>query len=199
MTNKIKLIIFDAYGVILKGGYPPTCKYLAKKYGGDWQQYYAVIYTKYFNQAAERKISQTEAWQKAIVELKLPLSLKELKKVHYGFMDLDQQVIQFIERLKKQIKVIMLTKNTRQQLREVNAILNVKKYFPVINTWEYNLPKASTKTLKFLEKKFRVKAQEMIIIDDQESNLVAGKEAGAKTIFYQNFQQFKKEFKKYYV
>ena len=67
----------------------------------------------------------------------------------------------------------------------------------MINTWELGLPKASRKTINVITKRFKVKPSEIIYIDDQESNLVEARKMGIKTIFYQNFKQFKKEFDRY--
>lgn len=194
--SKIKLITFDAYGVCLRGGYPDTCKFLAKKFKRNWKEFYAVLYTKYFNQAALKQISQDDAWLKAIKELNLPISVEDLKKIHYGFMDINKDVFRAIVDLKNKYRVLLLSKNTREQFRDVNKKLpEIKKVFGknIINTWEYNLPKASKKTTKFICRRFKVKPQETIYIDDQQSNLDASQKLGIKTILYKNFKQFKKE------
>ena len=93
----------------------------------------------------------------------------------------------------------MLSKNTRSQF------VATKKKFPevwqsfdkVINTWELGLPKASKKTILTIAKIFKVKPSEIVYIDDQRNNLIEPRKMGVKTIFYQNFEQFKKELNKY--
>lgn len=75
---------------------------------------------------------------------------------------------------------------------------NGKKYYSlnfdfIINTWEIGLPKASEQTIRYIMKKFKVNADEIIYIDDQEENLLAAKKMGVRTIFYKNFAQFKRE------
>jgi len=192
--QKIKLIIFDAYGVTLTGGYPDTCKFLGKKYRRDWKELYGIIYKKYFNQAAERKITQQAAWERAIKELGLPLSVKEIKKIHYDLKGLNKKVIIFLPKIDKNIKVLLLSKNTRSQFADDEKNLGFRKYFKnVINTWEIGLPKASAKTIFYLSKKFKVKPEEMIFIDDQPENLVEAEKLGVMIILYKNFEQFKKD------
>ena len=111
-NKKIKLIIFDAYGPIITGGYPKTCKYLAKKFKiplapfkqrghAKWEDLYEVIYRKYFNMAAERKITQEDAWVKAIADLNLPMKWQEVRKVHYDLMGLNMKVIEIAKNLRK--------------------------------------------------------------------------------------------------
>ena len=75
--SKIKLIIFDAYGVFLEGGFPPTTKWLSNKFKMPEETIYEIMYTKYFNLAATKQITQDEAWEKAIEELNLPISIVE--------------------------------------------------------------------------------------------------------------------------
>lgn len=198
MKNKIKLIILDAYGVVFMGGYPYTCEFIAKKFNKDWEKVYEIIYKKNFNKAAERKITQAEAWERTIKELSIPISVKEIKNIHYRFMRLNMKLIRLIKGVAGEIKVLLLSKNTRNQFFDVNKKLKFRKHFKyIINTWELNLPKASEKTIKYIIKKFKVKPEEIIYIDDQAENLVAAKKIGIKTIFYNDkyFKKFKKELK----
>lgn len=195
---KIKLIIFDAYGVIIKGGYPKTMKVLAKRFKRNWQDLHQVYYTKYFNQAAERKITQKEAWIQPTKELKLPISWQEVRNLHYSFMKPNSPVINLVQKLRKKYTTLLLSKNTRTQFYDVQKTIPLKKYFDyLINTYEWGLPKASAETIRFLQRRFGVKISEMLYIDDQKINLKEAKKMGVKTIFYQNFKQFKRELKKY--
>ncbi len=199
MNYEIKLIVLDAYGVCLNEGYPNTSKYLAKKYHKNWQVVQNILYAKYFSQAALKQISQKVAWQKAIQELELPLSVEQLKRIHYGLMKTNPKVLGLATKLKKHYTVALLSKNTREQFRDVNKKFpELKKVFGknLINTWEYGLPKASRETMEFLCKRFNVKPAEIAYFDDQASNLKAPKQMGARTILYKNFAQFLQALKK---
>lgn len=196
MKQKIKLIIFDAYGVVLSGGYPLTSKWLAKKFNMDWQKIYDVIYKKYFNLAAEKKITQQDAWLKAIEELNLPIKAAELKKVHYKLMSVNRHVLNRVVQLKRSFRVLLLSKNTRSQLADINhRFPQVKKAFGknIINTWEYDLPKASVDTMRMVFSRFGVKPDEVVYIDDQDSNLEPARQMGVHTILYVNFNSFLKQ------
>lgn len=200
MRNKIKLIIFDVYGPILNGGYPQTSQVLAKKYNRNWKEIYEVLYKKYFNQAAERKITQKEAWIFAVKELKLPISWKELRKIHYDLMSINNGVVNFVLlKIRKypDIATLLLSKNTRSQLSDAKKKLNMHKSFNyVINTWELGLPKASRETMVYILGKFKLSANEVLYVDDQKENLIEAKKLGIKTILYQDLESFKKEFVK---
>lgn len=194
---KIKLIIFDAYGPILSPGYPETINGLVKKgIKIPKEKLFDVIYKKYFNQAAQRQITQKQAWQLPAKELNLSMTWQELRDFHYSLFRINQPVFNLAKKLRKNYKTLLLSKNTRSQFAFC------KKKFPevwqnfdkVINTWELGLPKASKETILELVKRFKIKPPEMLFIDDQQTNLVELEKMGGKTIFYQNFKQFKKEF-----
>ncbi|MDD5031533.1 MAG: PEP-utilizing enzyme [Patescibacteria group bacterium] len=194
----IRLIILDCYGLVLNEGYPNTAKALAKKFGGNWKNYHDIFYHKYFNLAATRKITQKEAWLLPIKDFNLPISLPEIKKLHYGLMKLNKETVKLNEELNKGgYETLLLSKNTRSQLADVVKKFGFKKIFKnIINTWELGLPKASEKTLKLILKRFKVKPEEVIYIDDQENNLVDARGIGIKTILIKNFKDMKKELEK---
>lgn len=194
VTKKIKLIIFDAYGVVIKGGFPPTCQYLAKRFHLPYKKVFAVVYTKWFNMAAERKIMQEQAWRGAIKELGISITWRELHNRHMAQMKLNLPVIRLAKKIRKDYKTLILSKNTKMQWRDGVAKLSAPHYFDSsINTQNLGLPKASPKTLHYLMKRFNVKKEEIIYIDDQENNLTSARQLGIKVIYYKSFSQFKRE------
>lgn len=194
----IKLIILDCYGIILSCGYPDTVGWLCKKFGIPKDKLYNVIYTKYFNLAALGKISQPQAWQLSTKELNLPLSWRKLHQTHIGLLKINKPAYDLAKELSLKYKVVILSKNTRMQMTATKRKFpQLAKDFKIINTHDINLPKASAQTILYLLKKFKVKPTEILYADDQESNLVAARKMGVKTIFYRNFNQFKKELMSY--
>ena len=145
MKDKIKLVVLDGYGIIFSRGYPDTIKALARKFSIPGKKLHEVIYKKYFNLAAERKITQKQAWQMPIKELNLPLSWQELRDLHMGLLKINKPTFELVKKIKKKYPTMMLSKSTRTQFTAT------KKKFPqvwrsldaAINTWELGLPKAS--------------------------------------------------------
>lgn len=190
----IKLLVLDGYGVVFTGGYPPTMKVLAEKFNRKWEELHAIFYTKYFNMAAERKITQQQAWEYAIKETGLNISVKELKEIHYSFMNLNMDVVKLVEELKGKVKILLLSKNTRSQFNDVEKKMGFRKYFQnVINTWELGLPKASKETYEYIMRKFNVKPEEMLLVDDQENNLVEARKIGIHTLLFTKIKDIKEE------
>ncbi len=199
MKSEIKIIILDGYGIILSRGYPDTVNYLHKRYKLDKTELQKVFYKKYFNLAAERKITQKQAWQIPVEELGIPMTWQEVRALHMSLFRINKPVMKLINQLRNKYKVIMLSKNTRSQFADT------KKLFPkvwksldgVINTWELSLPKASKRTILEICRRFRVKPSEIVYADDQKVNLIEPKKMGVKTIFYKSFKQFDSDLRKY--
>ncbi len=199
MNKKVKLVILDCYGIVMNEGYPNTSRALVEKFGGKFEEYQEIMYRKFFNLAALRKISQKEAWQRTVDYFKLPITWQELRDLHYGLIKLNPRAVKLNKELiQKGYKALLLTKNTRSQFVDVNRKYKLGEIFKhMINTWELDLPKASRKTLRLIIKRFKVKANEIVYADDQMANLVDAQEMGMKIIFVKNYQQFEKDLRKY--
>ncbi len=197
--DEIKLIALDGYGIVISRGYPDSMAVVAKITGLPQNLLFEVIYKKYFNQAALRKITQKQAWQLPVKELNLPLTWQELRKIHMDLFKINKPAYDLAQKLRKKYKTILLSKNTRSQLAGTKKKLPklLTGFDDIINTWEYNLPKASKETINFLCRRYRVKPEEILFADDQEINLAEAKKMGVKTIYYKNFPQFKRELYKY--
>lgn len=196
--NKIKLIIIDFYGVMTKGSYKETCKWLAEKYKLDYDYLYNIIYHKYFALAAVGKITEKQSFALPIKELNLKETWQELRKKHLSFQVLNKSVFSLCLKLQEEgYTILLLSKNTPEQFNYVLKKFRIRKYFKnIINTFDLGLPKSSVKTIKYVLKKYRVKPAEVIMTDDQDFNLVEPKRLGVKVILYKNFKDMKKELAK---
>jgi HAD superfamily hydrolase (TIGR01509 family) len=199
IKSKIKLIIVDYYGVLTLGSYKETCLWLAKKYKMDFNHVYSIVYHKYFSPAALGKITEKQSFELPIKELGLKESWRELRKKHMSFQRKNKPVFNYVLKLQRAgFTIALLSKNTPEQFSEALKKIGTRKYFKnIINTFDLKLPKFSVKTIKYILKKFKVKPEEAMMIDDQDFNLVEASKLGVKTIYYKNFKQFKKELDSY--
>ncbi|PIN77259.1 hypothetical protein COV16_07040 [Candidatus Woesearchaeota archaeon CG10_big_fil_rev_8_21_14_0_10_34_8] len=150
------------------------------------------MYDKYFNLAAERKISQKQAWVLALKELSIPTSWKEVRKIHYSFFKVNMPAILCLQSY--DCRMLLLSKNTRSQFADTEKKIMFKQHFDrVINTWELKLPKADKKTIHYICRTEHCKPREIVMIDDQASNLIAAKKMGVKTVHFRNIKQCKRE------
>jgi FMN phosphatase YigB (HAD superfamily) len=193
--HKIKLIIVDFYGVMTLGSYKETCLWLSSKYDIDYDYLYKVVYHKYFCQAAAKKISEKKSFELPAEKLGLGETGEELRKKHLSFQKLNKPVFNLCRKLQKDgYKFLLLSKNTPQQFEHALKKTKIRKYFKnIINTFDIGYDKSSAQTINYVLKKFEVKPNEALMIDDQDFNLAEPKRVGAKTILYKNFKQFRKE------
>lgn len=192
---KIKLLVVDLYGVISRGSYRNICRYLAKKYKKNWKELYDVFYWKYFSKAVMGEISEANSFKIPLTQYGFKENWKEVRGRHLSYLILNKQVFELIKQIQDRgYTILILSKNVPSQLRDTVRNLGLKKHFPhIVNTFDLGLPKASSETIRWILKKFKVKPKEVIFIDEQKPNLVHPKKMGLYTILYKNFRQFKKD------
>jgi FMN phosphatase YigB (HAD superfamily) len=185
-SSRIKLILLDCYGIVMSRGYPDTVAALHARFGMDEKRAFRVMYTKYFNMAAVRRVTQKEAWERSVRDLRVPMTTKELERLHLGLMRTNKNVLAVVRKLRKHYPVILLTKNTRSQLAWVSRRFPELRHTfgkDILNTWEYKLPKASTATIRFIAKRFGIRPEEMLYLEDQRSNLREPRALGVRGVF----------------
>lgn len=157
-----------------------------------WEEYYKVLYHKYFNQAALGKITEREFFTRALRDLRVPLPWRTVRAKHLSFQVPNRRVVEYGRALQKRgYKVIVLSKNIPSHFHYLVRKYKLRRAFPhIINTYDLGLPKASVKTMQYLLRKFRVKPQEVIMTDDQDFNLVAPQKLGMHTVLFKNTTQF---------
>ena len=177
-----------------RGSYKETCRYLSQKYGDKYDDIYNIVYHKYFSMAAVGKIKESKFLQAAMDELGYPISGQALLKKHLTFQTLNKSVFNYCLKLQGQgYVIVLLSKNTPQQFSMVLKKMNIRKYFKnIINTFDLKMAKSSPQVLRYVMKKYQVKASEILMVDDQDFNLKAPKKLGAQTILYKNFPQMKR-------
>jgi FMN phosphatase YigB (HAD superfamily) len=156
------------------------------------------VYHKYFCQAAAGKISEKESFALTAKVLKIKESGQELRAKHLSFQRLNRPVYNLAVKLKKRgYQILLLSKNTPAQFKEVVGRLGLFDHFTIINSYYLKIDKKSPRLIKYLLKKYKLDPVEVLMTDDQNFNLIYPKKIGVKTILYQNFADFKKQLLKY--
>lgn len=195
-SSKIKLIICDFYGVMTRGSYKETCRYLARRFGDPYEKVYDVVYHTYFTSAVMGKIPEKGFLGKAMKELGYPVSDAEILAKHLSFQKLNRSVFNLMKRYQARgIPVLILSKNTPQQFESLLKSMKIRCTFPhVINTYDHTLAKSDPKMMQIVYKKFSVTPQEAVMIDDQEFSFDAAKTFGTHCILYKKFPDFRRTF-----
>lgn len=196
-NSGIKLIIFDFNGVLAYGNYHTLANWLAKKYHRKEKEIYRILYHKWFNQAAEGKITEKYFFEQAFKELGFPLNWKVARKKYMDAVIPNKPLINYLVKLQGEgFKILILSKNVPSQFNEGIKNCGIKKHFKnVVNTFNLNLPKASKETMLYILKKYKVRPKEVIFVDDQDFNLTEAAKLGINTTVYKNLAQLKKRFK----
>ena len=193
MDTKIKLIIFDLYGVMSMGSYKDTCRWISKKYGHSFKYCYDIVYHKHFTDAAMARVVESEACKRTVKELNMEESGSELLAKHMSFQKLNKSVFDLALQLKnKGYKILLLSKNTPGQFKNLVNKYSLDKYFDIQNTYDLRLEKKDIRTMKYVLKNYKVKGSEVFFVDDQEFNFPNAKKLGVHTYLYKNFKDFRK-------
>ncbi|MFZ2978091.1 MAG: HAD-IA family hydrolase, partial [Candidatus Magasanikiibacteriota bacterium] len=198
MKPKIKLIIFDAAGVVWDGGYPVTCSYLAKKYNLPLEEVTSIAYEKWFMRACTGKISSLKAWQNSANELGLSLTAVQLEKLHIGFHKVRQSILKLSDDLRAQgYKTIILSNNFSSYVNQFKKKFGLSKHFDeILNSQELGMSKDDPRLFQYVMKKYNVTPEQTVYFDDMEKGLLVPDKMGIHTIHFKKEQQLKKDLEK---
>ncbi|MEN8252853.1 MAG: HAD-IA family hydrolase [Patescibacteria group bacterium] len=101
----------------------------------------------------------------------------------------NQELLKKIDELRNKYKTGILS-NSSFMLRTpfIKSILE-KNFDYIFSAQDLNLSKTDPQTYKVIAEKTKIKASEIIFVDDQIKNINAALAAGCKTILFENNQQ----------
>lgn len=190
----IKLIIFDSSGVVVNGGYTVTCKEIKKRFGIPYKRALAIFHDKYFVEACNKKQSSLISWQKAIDYFGLKVTAKKLEDLHLKLHQANPEVMKIAKELRGKYKVVLLSNNYQKYIDYIIKKFKYNKIFnEVINSQKIGLKKTNPEMFKYVLKRYKVKGEEAVYIDDIEKYLKISGKLGIHGLHYKNPNQFKKE------
>ena len=194
MSKKIKLIIFDAAGVVWYGGYIPTCKFIAKKYKKPFKEVYDIFWRKWFLKSCTGEITSVESFKKSADELNIKATGNELEKIHLRLHQVNQDTLDFALELKKAgYKTVLLSNNFAKYIKLFKIKFNLSLYFTeIINSQDVGLNKCSQEMFEYVLKKYQVKSEEAIYFDDLKEFLHIPQGIGINTFWFNNLKEVRK-------
>ena len=190
----IKAVIFDWGGVLLYAPSIGTKEYCAKQLGVN-ESKFIEIYDKYEPDFQKGKISESNFWKKIYENLEIAVPKSKilwstvLEKTYKG----NDQVINIAKSLKKQGYKIGYLSNT-----EIPALdfFNKQNYdfldVSVFSCLEGYI-KPEKEIYEIILNRLGVQPEEVIFIDDKETNIEGGKKLGINTILFTNADSLIKE------
>ncbi|PKN88353.1 MAG: hypothetical protein CVU46_01455 [Chloroflexi bacterium HGW-Chloroflexi-8] len=190
--QKIKVIIFDMGGVLIKTVDRARRTELAKKFNKSYDEIDKIVYGSDSSQKAMLgEISETDHFMNVLKCLGDPdFGIREFQEAFWGGDELDLELAEFISSKKNQFRFGMLSNamsDIRKWLTDHYDFLNL--FDIVFFSAEYKIAKPDLKFYRAILKEFDVDPNEVIFIDDFVENINAAKSLGMLTVHYHSTKQ----------
>ncbi len=180
----IKAIIFDFAGVIGTDGY---WIWLREKVS-DLEKNRS--YFQDLSRKVDKGIISNQEFVEAISK-NIGISGEIVSREIIGKIKINFQLLNLISRLKKTYKIALLTNFTHEWIEELITTYKLDRYFDVkVISSLYKTIKPEKKIYLTAVNLLGVKPEEAIFIDDRQSNIDGGKNAGIKSLLFTTNQQF---------
>lgn len=185
--KKCKAIIFDLGAVILNINYQNTIDEFTKLGVNNAATFYSKkVQTNLFNQIETGMISSNE-FLKALQKETKNANINQVEKAWNAMLlDLPEERIQLIEKLKKNNYSIYLLSNTnaihidaiKKQLGKRKWLAFCKLFDKMYLSHELGLRKPDVKIFEYILNEQKLKAEEVFFIDDSPQHIVGAKKIG---------------------
>ena len=197
----IRTIIFDYYGVMCPRIVPCLSQKIAKQFNSINKKVKPIM-DELLDRMDEDKLSFKDYWK----SLKSKLGNKEVKlSGHHKIwkncalgLALWPQMTNLVKKLKKQGYTVPVLTNVTKTMVKYNRMKGRYKLFkPVFLSCYIGQRKPSPAIFIYVLKKLKIKPNECIFIDDNESYLKGAQTVGIKTILFKNYSQTVDELRRY--
>jgi len=185
--KKCKAIIFDLGAVILNINYQNTIDEFTKLGVNNATTFYSKkVQTNLFNQIETGMISSNE-FLKALQKKTKNANINQVEKAWNAMLlDLPEERIQLIEKLKKNNYSIYLLSNTnaihidaiKKQLGKRKWLAFCKLFDKMYLSHELGLRKPDVKIFEYILNEQKLKAEEVFFIDDSPQHIASAKKIG---------------------
>lgn len=194
----IKLIIFDIGGVILYA--EDSLNNVFEQWGvalGLPEGKSVEFHNKYLDRMLVGKITAKQYFSLFKKEFKINGDIEKLwMKVALKNIRLNKELLKIIDKLRKQYSIVVLS-NVTESRSGVDNHFDIYSHFDkVFLSYKLKMTKPSKSIYQHVLKQMKVKPEEVLFIDDKESNLVIARQLGIKCIQFNNNAQLTTEFKR---
>jgi len=191
----MKILLFDLGGVCLSNHWSKEQREkFSKEFNLNFEEMenYHIKNVKEINTG---KLDEKSYFKNLFTEQKKEPKIEEA--INFTRKNNYEDVLQFIKELKSKYKIFALTNEIKEAADFRIEKFKLKEYFDEIFVSSYiGMEKFNeSKIYKYVIKKLNAEAENIIFVDDKESNLIHAKELGIKTIHFKNLTQLKEDIK----
>ncbi|PKN97268.1 MAG: hypothetical protein CVU42_16765 [Chloroflexi bacterium HGW-Chloroflexi-4] len=192
MANKIKTVIWDMGGVILRSEDWTPRRELAAQYGMTLESMHDFVFESESGRLATLgRIPEESHWKTIADQLNLgPETLKEFQKQFWGGDHLDQGLADFIRSLKPNYTTALLSNawtGARNVLTKSKPCID--SFHVSIFSCEVGLAKPDPDIYKFILRLCSSDPEEAIFVDDFAVNIEAANNLGIHGVLFKNANQ----------
>lgn len=184
--KKCKAIIFDLGAVILNINYQNTIDEFTKLGVNNAATFYSKkVQTNLFNQIETGMISSNE-FLKALQKETKNANINQVEKAWNAMLlDLPEERIQLIEKLKNNYSIYLLSNTNAIHIDAIKKQLGNRKWLAFCKLFdkmylshELGLRKPDVKIFEYILKEQKLKAEEVFFIDDSPQHIASAKKIG---------------------
>lgn len=190
---KIKVIIFDVGGVLVKEIFNPILDELAVDYNLnhlDLKEYSWSLFKK----VNLGEIIERELFDSIIKKFNIPIEVSLLEERAMQLISIPE-VWEYVKKLRHRYKLIILSNLGKDWAKLREEQFHISDWFDeIVWSCDIGISKPDKKIFSYVIDKFHLNPEECVFIDDKLSNIDAAKESGMNGIIYQTPQQLRQEF-----
>lgn len=186
----IKAIIFDCFGVVVTYGFHAAFTAM----GGNLQKDKKML-GDLFGVYNSGKLSDDQLLRRLAQHL--GLDAKTVKENLAKDEHLDNQLLKYIEELRQNYKIGLLSNIGRGGAERYFANIDTSRYFDdMVLSGEVGMVKPDPRIFRLAADRLAVELDECVFTDDSERNCAEAQGVGMKAIVYKDFNQFKNDLDK---
>lgn len=198
LQPKIKAIIFDLGGVVVRGGYLDFLKHYCL---GCLTPLGHKKILKLEHEVNLGKISEAEFYLQLQTVFGVHLTAKKMHDLIVKKMRPNKALLKVLPQIKKS-KVVMFTNSIGHIASEVigRGRQPIKSLFDrVFDSTKIHLAKPDVPAFRYILKKMKLRPHQSLFVDDRLENVKAARKVGMNGILYKDAVQFRKTIKKYII
>jgi putative hydrolase of the HAD superfamily len=189
---KIKAIIFDWGGVLVKNAMPEILEYSARKLGVSGKKL-VPAYEKYQHQFLVNELQENEFWQKVCTDLNVPVpdSPSLFGEAFKKFYEPKNEMLALVETLKKSGVLLGLLSDAEKAAVKLYFENSLPLFDALVFSSVVGVEKPDSGIYEIILKELGVKGEEAVFFDDREENIAPAQKLGIKAFLFENIKQVK--------